>query len=61
VISFLVFLLLFAIVLYAVYLIIGALSLPDPIRQLALLIVGVIGLIYLLDRFGGAVGIHGLS
>lgn len=57
--GFLVWALLFCIVLYVVWLVIGMLKLPPPINQIVMLIIGVIGLIYLITKFGGVVGVHG--
>lgn len=55
-ISFLIGLVIFAIIFYIVFLIINfliaQLALPPVIKQIALLIVGLIGLIYLLSYFG---------
>lgn len=43
------------IIIYAVYLFLGMLNLPQPIKTIILLIVAVIGLIFLARLFGIAV------
>ena len=40
------------IVVYAVHLVIGMLGLPAQIKQLAYLVIAVVVLLWLLDRFG---------
>lgn len=39
-------------VLYGVYVFIGFLNLPQPIRNLVLIVIAVIGLVFLLNLFG---------
>lgn len=51
-IDFLVTLLLLAIVLYVVHLIIGMLALPQQVKTIAYLIIGVIALLWLLSYLG---------
>jgi hypothetical protein len=51
-ISLLVWLLIFAIVIYVVYLILGMFTLPPKVREIACLIIGVIFLLVLLQRLG---------
>jgi hypothetical protein len=48
----LIWLLIFALVVYVIYLILGMLPLPQPIKNIVLIIVGVLLLIYLLSRLG---------
>lgn len=51
-ISLLITLLIGAIIIYVVYLIVGMLSLPQPIKNIVFLIIGVIVLVWLLQTFG---------
>lgn len=51
-ISILVTLLIAAIVIYVVYLIVGMINLPAPIKNIVYLILGLIILLYLLSYFG---------
>lgn len=51
-ISFLITMLVLAIVIYVVYLVIGMLKLPPPISTIVYLILGVIALVAILDRSG---------
>ena len=51
-ISVLVTLLIAAIVIYVVYLILGMISLPAPIKNIVYLIIGLVILLYLLSYFG---------
>lgn len=55
--SFLVALILVCVVVYALYVVINFLKVPDPIRTLAFLLIGVVALLYLLHRFGAAFGV----
>ena len=48
----LVALLVFAIIVYVVHLVLGMLSLPPQVRMIALLILGVVFLIYLFQMLG---------
>lgn len=48
--------LILACVLYVCHLIIGMLELPPPVRQIALIIIGLIGLVILLILATGAFG-----
>jgi len=56
-ISFLVALLVIAVILYCVNLVIGMLALPPAVKTIALLIVGLLGLFYIL----GLLGIGGIA
>ena len=51
-IELLVTLILVCIVVYAVYVVMGMLTLPAPIKQLIYLLIAVIVLFWMLDRFG---------
>lgn len=51
-IEFLITILLFCVVFYVVKLAIDTLTLPQPIKNITYLILGLIGLLFLLDRFG---------
>jgi len=51
-ISLLITLLLVAVVVYIVYLILGMISLPDPIKKIIYLVVGLIVILWLLQYFG---------
>jgi hypothetical protein len=56
-ISLLITILVVIVVLYAVNYVIGMLTLPPPVKQIALLIVGIVGLIYILQLALGV--LHG--
>lgn len=51
-ISILIYLVIGAIIVYAVYLFLNMLNLPQPIKTIVLLIIAVIGLIFLANLFG---------
>lgn len=51
-ISLLITLLIGAVVLYVVYLIVGMVNLPEPIKRIVYIIIGIIVLLWLLDSFG---------
>lgn len=51
-IEFLITVLLLAVVVYVVHLIIGMLNLPQQIKTIAYIIVGLIALFWFLDKFG---------
>lgn len=51
-IGFLIFALVLLVVLYVVKLLVDYMGLPQPIRQVALIIVGLIGLLVLLNQLG---------
>lgn len=51
-ISFLVTLLIIAVIVYAAVLLVNYLPLPQPVKTIAFLIVGLIGLLYLLSSLG---------
>ena len=44
--------LLVCVLVYIVHLLIGILKLPEPIRQIAFILIAVVVLLWLLDRFG---------
>lgn len=48
--------LILAVIIYIARLILGMLALPDPVNKIALLIVGLIGLVILLGLATGAMG-----
>jgi uncharacterized membrane protein (DUF373 family) len=50
-ISILVWLLIFALVCYLVYYIIGVMPLPPPVKQIVLVVFGVLAIIILLEHF----------
>jgi hypothetical protein len=52
VISFLITLLIGAAVIYVVYLIVGMINLPAPIKNIVYIVVGLIILVWLLSYFG---------
>ena len=54
-ITFLVTLLILCIVIYVLNIVIGMLTLPPQVRTIALLIVGIIGLVILLQSIGVAI------
>ena len=54
-ISLLIYLVVFAVVIYLVYFVIDRMALPDPIRWIVLLVVGVILLLFLLGMLTGHV------
>ena len=56
-ISLLITLLLVAVIVYIVYLILGMISLPDPIKKIIYLVVGLIIIIWLLQYFGLLTGV----
>jgi uncharacterized membrane protein len=51
-VNLLVYLLVLAIVIYIVYLIVQWLPLPGPVKQIAVLIIGLVGLLYVLSALG---------
>lgn len=51
-ISLLIYLLVAAIVLYAVHLVIGMLALPAQVKTIALIIVGLVALLWILNTLG---------
>jgi hypothetical protein len=50
-VSALIWLLVFGLIFYVIYWVTGLLTLPDPMRKIVLAILGVIGLIVLLEHF----------
>ena len=54
----LVALIVIAILIYVVNLVIGMLGLPAEVKTIALLIIGLIALLYILSLFGVSVGSH---
>ena len=56
-VSFLIAVLIIIIVVYVVKLLLDMLTLPQQVKIIALLIVGLIALIYLFNHFGRAIGL----
>lgn len=54
-VSFLVYLLILAIVIYVVVLVLNMIPLPQPVKTIALLIIGLVALIFLLHALGIAI------
>jgi hypothetical protein len=51
-VSLLIWLLVFAVVIYVLYLILGMLPIPEPVKTILLCVVGIILLIVLVQRLG---------
>jgi len=57
IVAFLVTLLLLAVIIYGISLLFGMMNLPENIKKLAWLVVGICVILYLLNRFGGGLGV----